>query len=173
MHQKAPQQVPPVVEAEGLTFEVSHARYRHPHTGHRPSGSPYMLVAFHHTKHFNGQSTSLKAAGRSRDTCPDLPFLTSYASCAYPSPSPRSSVRGLSGGLLRIAVCNRVAGASPLLHSGVFLGDINETFMKKICFHCSVDAVLHVVSERRGLCLMRLRMRSLRRIHYQAKLIVT
>jgi hypothetical protein len=51
VHQDAPQQVPPAVGAEDLTFEVSHARCRHPHTGRRPSGSLCMPVAFHHTKH--------------------------------------------------------------------------------------------------------------------------
>lgn len=67
LHQKAPQQMPPVVEAEGLTFEVFHARYRHPHTGRRLSDSLYMPVELHHTKHFTGSvnfiAASLKAAG--------------------------------------------------------------------------------------------------------------
>lgn len=143
VHQKASQQMPPVVEAEGLTFEVSHARYRHPHTGRRPSGSLYMPVKLHHTKHFtwsvNFAAAFLKATSH-RNTCPDLPFLTSHTSCAYPGPSPRSSVSGLSGGLLRIAVCNRIAGTGSLLHSWVFLGNMNETLMKKmpslLCRRC-------------------------------------
>jgi hypothetical protein len=69
-YHKAPQQMPPVVEAEGLTFEVSHARYRHPHTGRRLSDSLYMPVELHHTKHFtrsvNFVAASLKAAGSQR-----------------------------------------------------------------------------------------------------------
>lgn len=32
------------------SFEVSHARYRHPHTGRRPSGNLCMPVEFRHTE---------------------------------------------------------------------------------------------------------------------------
>lgn len=95
---------------------------------------------------------TLKAASR-RDTCPNLSLLTSHTSRANPSTSPRSSVSGLSGGL-RIAVKNRVAGAGVWLHSGEFLGNLNEALIRHNCSHCSVDAF--PVSERPGLNLMRL-----------------